>query len=94
MGHTVALTYISYLDAVLIVESRQGEAFLLVEWLAENDHLLKEEDSPLLHPAQKTPLRISDHERILQQEAALGHDLPLRSEEHRQEKRQQGAVER
>lgn len=56
---------VCYLDAVLVEEAWQGETFLLVEGLAEDDHLLKEEDSPLLHPAEQTALRVQHHERVL-----------------------------
>ena len=68
----------SHLDAVLVEEARQGEPFLLVEGLTEDEQLLKEEDSPLLHPAKHTALWVTHHECILQQKAALSHDLPLK----------------
>jgi len=67
-----------YLDAVPVEEARQGETFLLIQELAEDDHLLEEEDPPLAHPAERTALRVRHHERVLQQEAALSHDLPRR----------------
>lgn len=57
---------IRYLDAVLVEEAWQGEAFLLVKGLAKDDQLLKEEDSPLLHPAEQTALWVRHHERVLQ----------------------------
>lgn len=66
-----------YLDAVLIEESRQREAFLLLEGLAEDDQLLKEEDSPVLHPAEMSAIWVGYHECVLQQKAALSNDLPL-----------------
>lgn len=69
---------IAHLDAVLVEEAGQGEAFLLVERLAEDHQLLKQEDSPLLHAAEVTALRVRHHEGVLQQQAALSHDLPLR----------------
>lgn len=71
------LCVFSYLDAVLIEESRQREAFLLFEGLAEDDQLLKEEDSPLLHPAEMSAIGVGYHERVLQQKAALSNNLPL-----------------
>lgn len=74
-----------YLDAVLIEEARHGEASLLVQGLAEDDQLLKEENSPLLHPTQQTPLRVGHQECVLEQEAALGHDLPLEKERSKAE---------
>lgn len=66
-----------YLDAVLIEESWQREAFLLFERLTEDNQLLKEEDSPLLHPTVMPAIWVRHHECVLQQKAALSHDLPL-----------------
>lgn len=67
----------TYLDAVLIEKSWQREAFLLFKGFTEDDQLLKEEDSPLLHPPKMPAIWVGHHERVLQQKAALGHDLPL-----------------
>lgn len=67
----------SYLDAVLIKESWQREAFLLFKRLTEDDQLLKEEDSPLLHPTVMPAIWVGHHERVLQQKAALSHDFAL-----------------
>lgn len=66
-----------YLDAVLIEESCQREALLLFQRLAEDDQLLKEEDSSLLHPAVVPTIWVGHHERVLQQKAALSHKPPL-----------------
>lgn len=71
------MSLFGYLDAVLIEEPWQREALLLLERLAEDEQLLKEEDSPLLHAAVKPALWVGHHERVLQQKAALSHDLPL-----------------
>lgn len=76
----VPLLYFCYLDAVLVEEAWQGETLFLVEGLAEDDQLFEEEDSPLLHPAEQTALRVRHHERVLQQKASLSHDLPLERE--------------
>lgn len=78
-------TFVSYLDAVFVEEAWQGEAFLLVEGLAKDDQLLKEEDSPLLHPPMQTVLWVRHHERVLQQKPALSHDLPLKREVNHKE---------
>ena len=41
------------LDAVLEEVARSREALLFVYGLAEDDDLLKQEESPLFHPGQK-----------------------------------------
>lgn len=74
------LISVGYLDAVLIEKARQGETFLLVKGLAKDNQLLKEEDSPLLHPAKHTALWVRHHECVLQQKAALSHNLALERE--------------
>lgn len=79
------LLYVCYLDAVLVEETWQGETFLFIKGLAKDDQLFKEEDSPLLHPAKQTALWVRDHERVLQQKAALSHDLPLEREMNKME---------
>lgn len=81
---------VSYLDAVLVQEAWQREALLLVEGLAKDDQLLKEEDSPLLHPAKHTTLWVRHHEGVLQQKAALSHDLPLERDKNQMELEQSG----
>lgn len=66
-----------YLDAVLIEEAWQREPFLFVQGLTEDDKLLKQEDPPLLHPTEQTTVGVGHHECVLQQKAALSHNLPL-----------------
>lgn len=46
------------LYAVLKEVARSGEALLFVKGLAEDDDLLKQEDSPLFHPGQKSSILI------------------------------------
>lgn len=77
--HIVLQTQTAHLDTVLVEEAWQGETFLLVQRLTEDDKLLKQEDSPVLHPAEQTALWIGHHERVLQQKAALSHDFPIKS---------------
>lgn len=48
----------TYLNAVLIKETRHRETSLFIQELTKNNNLLKEEDSSLLHPAQQAPLRV------------------------------------
>lgn len=71
---------LAHLDAVLVEETRQREAFLLVQRLAEDHQLLEEEDSPLFHAAEVAAVWVRHHEGVLQQQAALSHDLPLPKE--------------
>lgn len=68
---------LQYLDAMLVEEAGHGEASLLVQGLTEDDNLLEEEDSPLLHPGQETSVRVGHQEGVLQEEPALGYNLPL-----------------
>ena len=72
---------VPYLDAVLEEVAGRAVALLLVQGLAEDDDLLKEEDPPLLHPGQKAPVLVRDHERVLEEQPALGHDLTLERRE-------------
>lgn len=76
--HIPGPLFVCYLDAVFVEEAGQGEAFLLVKGLAKDDQLLKEEDSPLLHTAEQPSLWVRHQERVLQQQAALSHNLPLK----------------
>lgn len=62
---------------MLVEEAGHGEASLLVQGLTEDDNLLEEEDSPLLHPGQETSVRVGHQEGVLQEEPALGYNLPL-----------------
>lgn len=66
-----------YLDAVLVEEARQTQTRLLIQGFAEDDQLLKQEHSPLLHPTEQNPLRVGHHEGVLEQQPALGCNLPL-----------------
>lgn len=69
-----------HLDAVLVEEARQRETLLLVQGLAEDDQLLKQEDPPLLHSAERTTLWVRHQKCVLKQKASLSHHLPLRQE--------------
>lgn len=68
----------THLDAVLIKKTRHGETPLLIQGFAENNNLLKKEDSSLLHPAQQATIRVRHHKGVLQKESTLSHDLPLK----------------
>lgn len=48
----------TYLNAVLIKETRHRETSLFIQGLTKNYNLLKEEDSSLLHPAQQASIRV------------------------------------
>lgn len=60
-------TEVTHLNAVLEDVPRDGEAFLAVDWLAEDDQLLEEEDPPLLGPRQEAALLLGDGESVLLQ---------------------------
>lgn len=49
---------ITNLDVVLKEVARSGKALLSVQGLAKDDNLLKQEDSSLLHPGQKSSILI------------------------------------
>lgn len=68
----------THLDAVLEEVARSREALLFVYGLAENDNLLKEEDSPLLHPGQKPPILVQNHEGVLKEQSALSYNFTLK----------------
>ena len=66
-----------HLDAALKRVPGQREALLLVDWLAEDDQLLKQEDPPLPAPGQDVVLLLADGECVLLQQLPLGGDLAL-----------------
>ena len=66
-----------HLDAALKRVPGQREALLLVDWLAEDDQLLKQEDPPLPAPGQDVVLLLADGEGVLLQQLPLGGDLAL-----------------
>lgn len=55
----------SHLDAVFKGVPRKREAFFLVDWLTENDQLLKKENPSLPGSGQDATLLLTDRERIL-----------------------------
>lgn len=67
-----------YLDAVFIQVSGHGKPSLFICRFTEDDNLLKEEDSSLLHPIQQASIWFGHHECVLQQKTALSDDLTLR----------------
>ena len=66
-----------HLDAALKRVPGQREALLLVDWLAEDDQLLKQEDPPLPGPGQQAALLLHHGESLLLEQLTLGCDLPL-----------------
>lgn len=48
----------AHLDAVLEEVTRSGVALFFVQGLAEDDDLLEEENSSLLHPGQKSSILV------------------------------------
>lgn len=67
----------SHLDAVFIDVSWQGKAFLAVNWLAEDDKLLKEEHPSLLGTGEDAVLIFNEREGVLLQEFPLCSQLTL-----------------
>lgn len=72
---------VAHLYAVLEDVPRDGEAFLAVDWLAEDDQLLEEEDPPLLGPGQEAAFLLGDGEGVLLQQFALSCDFALESQQ-------------
>lgn len=68
----------SYLNAVFKGIAWQREAFFLLQWFAEDDELLKQEDPPLPGSGQKTTFLLTDGESILLEQFPLSCDLPLK----------------
>ena len=68
----------AHLNAVFKQIAWHGEAFLLVQRLTEDDYLLKEEDTSLLHAGQKAAILIRNHESVLQEQSSLCYDFPLK----------------
>ena len=48
----------THLDVVLEEVARSREALLFVQGLTEDDDLFEQEDSPLLHPGQKSSILV------------------------------------
>lgn len=67
----------SHLDAVFKGVPRQREAFFLVDWLTENDQLLKKENPSLPGSGQDAALLLTDRERILLEQLPLCRDFSL-----------------
>ena len=65
------------LNAALEDVARQRETFLAVDWLTENDQLLKQEDPPLLGAGQEAAVLLDNGKGVLLKELPLGCDLPL-----------------
>lgn len=65
------------LDAVLKDVSREWETFLPINWLTEDDQLLKQEDPSFLCPGQEATVLFGNSEGVLLEQLALGCDLPL-----------------
>lgn len=66
-----------HLDAVFIDVSCQGKAFLAVNWLTEDDKLLKEEHPSLLGTGEDAVLILNECEGVLLQEFPLCSQLTL-----------------
>lgn len=75
-----------HLDAVLEEVARSREALLFVYGLAENDNLLKEEDSPLLHPGQKSSILVWNHEGVLKEQSALSYNFTLKKKKKKKKR--------
>lgn len=73
----VMLQCSSHLDAVFKGVPRQQEAFFLVDWLTENDQLLKQENPSLPGSGQDAALLLTDRERILLKQLPLCRDFSL-----------------
>ncbi len=67
-----------HLYAVFKYVSWQREAFFLINWLAEDDQLLKQEDPPLFGPGQDAAFLLADREGILLEQLPLSCDFPLK----------------
>lgn len=70
--------YQSYLNAVFKNVSWQQETFFLINWLAEDDELLKQEYPPLAGSRQEATFLFTDREGILLQQLPLSCDLSLK----------------
>lgn len=68
----------SYLYTVFKGVAWQREAFFLLQRLAEDDELLKQEDPPLPGSGQETTFLLADGESILLEQFPLSCDLPLK----------------
>lgn len=70
----------AHLDAVFEGVPRQGETFLLVDGLAENDQLLEEEHPPLSGSGRDGVVLLADEEGVLLEQLSLRSDLTLGQE--------------
>lgn len=71
----------AHLDAVFEGVPRQGETFLLVDGLAENDQLLEEEHPPLSGSGRDGGVLLADEEGVLLEQLSLRGDLTLGRQE-------------
>lgn len=67
-----------HLDAVFKRVPGQREALFLIDWLTEDDELLKQEDPPLLCSGREATFRLADREGILLQQLPLSRDFTLK----------------
>lgn len=75
-----------HLDAVFKDVSREGEAFLPVDGLAEDDQLLEQKDSSLLGSRQEAAVLLCNGEGVLLEQFALGRDLSLMQKHNKHRK--------
>lgn len=68
----------SHLDAIFKSVPWQRETFFLIDWLTEDDELLKQEDPPLLGFGQEATFLLTDREGILLEQLPLSCDFPLK----------------
>lgn len=70
--------YTHYLDTALKQEPWHGEALFFIEWFAEDDDLLEEENPPLFAARQKSCILVCDQESVLKEQLTLGDDFTLK----------------
>lgn len=73
-----SIRFHSYLDAVFKSVPWQREAFFLIDWLTENDQLLKQEDPPLPRPGHEATFLLTDREGVLLEQLPLSCDFTLK----------------
>lgn len=73
-----------YLDAVFKYVPWQQKSLFLISWLAEDDQLLEQEDTPLPCSGQEAGFLLADRESILLEQLPLSCDFPLKHHTHRQ----------
>lgn len=71
----------AHLDAVFERVPWQGQTFLLVDGLAENDQLLEQENPPLSGSGRDAVFLLANKEGILLEQLPLGGDLALGPQE-------------